>query len=151
MIATTATTDQNTAADIEAAIDRAQPHLDTLRALQAGYDDVGWNIQSPLSSKFRHMLYHLRDALGALDRLVEANEHAEHAGRPPSDDDIRAMIHANGMLVADLLFGVLQLAELGDINTAGALRDMWARNARQFAPDSPYADLTQVTYTETPD
>ncbi len=141
-----------TAADIETAVARASEAVAALVKLQAAYDSEGFRIappRQPLAYKTRHMNYHLRKALQRLDNEAERIEHAEYDGAGlPSDSEVAAMIHSHGLTAAELLFGALQMAEIGGFDLVGAWRDLIARNAKHFIPETPFAELEQVTYRE---
>jgi len=95
------------------------------------------------------MQYHLRKALQKIDNQVEKLEHAEYDGEGiPTDEEIRQMIHDHGLVAAELFISALQLSEIGEFDLTGAVRDLWARNARHFIPDSAFAQLEQETYTQ---
>lgn len=134
--------------EIATAIDEASASLNTLRDVQAGYDAVGWRVSDPKTAKFRHICLHLMDATAKLAMVAEHNDHQEDAGRPISDEQFRSDLHEHGLLVAELVFSILQIAEIGDIDLGAAYSDMLARNAGCFAPTSEYAKLSRREYDE---
>jgi hypothetical protein len=134
--------------ELQAAFDASRPALETLVRIQAEYDKVGWRVSEPAAAKFRHICLHLMRTTADFARIAEHNDHHEDDGEPVSNEELRALLGEQGLLIAELAFSLFQLAELGEVNVAVALHDLYRRNAGHFAPESPFADLEPIRYDE---
>lgn len=126
---------------IEARLLAASDVLRDLIGVQVAYDEVGWRVSEPAAAKLRHICLHLMDVTAKFARIAEHNDHLEDEGRPISNRDLAARLSEQRLLLAELLFSVLQLADLGDVDLAAALHDLYVRNAQHFAPESGFASL----------
>jgi len=81
-------------------------------------------------------------------KIAEHNDHAEDEGHPVSNEELQRILEEKGLVVAELAFSLLQVLELGDIDLATALHDLYRRNASHFAPDSSFAALVPIRYDE---
>ncbi|MDQ1068781.1 hypothetical protein [Streptomyces canus] len=122
---------------------QAAKGLAAVRELQAQYDVVGWQIKNPEYAKIRHVLLHLMKITADVAAIVEHVEHCVQNEVDPEEisRDFAVTIKDRGDIAGDLLFHAAQFANLGDYDLADQLIQVYARNSKRFAPDSPFADL----------
>lgn len=142
------TSPKPTRSELESTIAASTAAFERLRAVQNAYDEVGWRVSEPLSAKYRHICLHLVDVVAQFAHIAERNDHLEDDGGPMDDAVLAERVKEHGILQAELMFSLLQLASIGDVDIPTALHDLYARNARHFAPDSVFAELEQRVYTE---
>jgi hypothetical protein len=134
------------ASEIESILVDSRQMIDSLVKVQDAYDAVGWRVSEPASAKFRHMCLHAMQTTAKLARVAERNDHREDEGTPVSDDELRDLLAAEGLLLADVAVTLLQLVSLADVDLGAALHDLYRRNAMRFAPSSAFAQLEPWVY-----
>lgn len=125
---------------------QAAKGLTAVCELQARYDVVGWQITSPEYAKIRHVLLHLMKITADVAAIVEHVEHSVHNEVDPEEiaRDFATTVKDRGDIAGDLLFHAAQFANLGNYDLADQLVQVYARNAKRFAPDTPFAEMSPL-------
>lgn len=114
--------------------------LIALQRLQAGYDDVGWDISDSNFHKFRHITIHLSALVGKISSLCEQLDHSNARSEFIEMERSRDVLRS---AASNIMFHVAQIANLADFELGSAMLDRYAENAKRFAPESVFASLNQ--------
>lgn len=115
--------------------------LSALQALQAGYDEVGWDISDPKFHKYRHIAIHLSSLVGQVSSVCEGLDHKDARGEPINMEHCRDELRG---VVSNIVFHMAQLANLTNFELGDAVLDRYAENAKRFAPDSDFASINKA-------
>jgi hypothetical protein len=115
---------------------RVRGGLDAAQALQASYDEVGWQIGGSSHEKLRHLSLHLAKTVGLIAALSEQLDHSASDGSPPTDGEVAEKLKAMSGRVADLTCFAAQISTLADASLGELFISRLRENAERFAPNS---------------